>query len=74
MTLAGVVGSAVDSLLGATVQAGFECPACRRPTERAVHACGTACRHVRGVRWMTNDTVNLLAVSAAAGLGAAVAR
>lgn len=58
---AGVAGSLADSLLGALVQSRRRCDACDAWTERAVHVCGTATRHARGLRWMTNDTVNLLA-------------
>jgi uncharacterized protein (TIGR00297 family) len=60
ITLAGVAGSAVDSLLGATVQAIFYCPSCEKETERhPIHTCGTETRQVRGWGWMDNDVVNL---------------
>lgn len=58
---AGVLGGLGDSLLGATVQAKRHCARCDRWTERATHDCGVATEHRRGWRWMTNDTVNLLA-------------
>lgn len=58
---AGVLGGIGDSLLGATVQAKRRCARCQRWTERATHDCGVATEHGRGWRWMTNDTVNLLA-------------
>jgi uncharacterized protein (TIGR00297 family) len=58
---AGVLGGLADSALGATVQARRFCAACMKETERAVHDCGTRTTHARGLRWMTNDTVNLLA-------------
>lgn len=74
VALAGVAGSIVDSLLGATLQAGFVCPACNRPTERAIHICGAVSRQVRGARWMTNDSVNLLAIAAAAAVGFALSQ
>jgi uncharacterized protein (TIGR00297 family) len=61
ITLAGVVGSAVDSLLGATVQAIYYCPACEKETERhPIHTCGTETSQVRGWAWMDNDVVNLI--------------
>lgn len=58
----GVAGALVDSLLGATVQAVYRCPACSLETEQHPrHRCGAATQQVRGWRWMNNDTVNLLA-------------
>lgn len=69
LVAAGLVGSFADSLLGATLQANFCCPACRERTERRMHACGTATERVGGVPWLGNDGVNLLA----SGVGAAVA-
>jgi uncharacterized membrane protein len=63
--LAGVAGSTLDSILGATVQARRWCDRCAAPTERATHLCGAATRVIGGVRWIDNDVVN--AVSTAAG-------
>ena len=59
-----------DSLLGATRQASYFCPQCNKPTESRIHRCGTPTTHVRGVRWITNDVVNLAGtlVGALAGL------
>jgi uncharacterized protein (TIGR00297 family) len=60
-SLAGLVGSLFDSLLGATVQAIYSCPSCQKETERhPLHTCGTATTLVRGWRWMNNDVVNFL--------------
>jgi uncharacterized protein (TIGR00297 family) len=58
--LGGLVGSALDSLLGATVQTIYWCPACQKETERhPTHSCGTATVQVRGWGWFNNDVVNL---------------
>lgn len=58
--LGGVAGSYFDSLLGASVQAIYHCPACHKQTERHPHhTCGTPTSHLRGWRWMNNDMVNL---------------
>lgn len=65
----GVAGTLADSLLGATGQARRWCPRCQVLTEQSVHVCGTPTRHAGGLRWMTNDVVNLLATV----VGAAVA-
>jgi uncharacterized protein (TIGR00297 family) len=55
----GVAGSLFDSLLGATVQAIYTCPACAKETERhPVHTCGTPTVPLRGWRWLDNDGVN----------------
>jgi uncharacterized membrane protein len=66
---AGLAGSLVDSLLGASVQAGFYCPACQRETEATTHHCGTPTEHRRGALWFDNDTVNLVATLVGAVLG-----
>jgi uncharacterized protein (TIGR00297 family) len=70
---AGWVGSLTDSLLGATLQAGYHCAACDRCCEGAVHHCGGAARRVRGLPWLDNDGVNLAATSLGAGVGALLA-
>jgi uncharacterized protein (TIGR00297 family) len=55
----GLAGSTFDSLLGATVQSIYYCPACQKETERhPLHSCGTATRPLRGWRWLSNDWVN----------------
>ena len=47
----------VDSILGATVQAMYYCPACEKETERPIHNCGTRTRPMRGVNWLNNDDI-----------------
>jgi uncharacterized protein (TIGR00297 family) len=66
LVLAGVVGSLLDSLLGAIVQDVRWCDACGRETERRVHRCGQPARAHRGFSWLGNDTVNLVATAAGA--------
>lgn len=56
----GLGGALFDSLLGATVQAIYFCPACGKETEKRLHTCGTATLRRRGWRWLNNDMVNFL--------------
>ncbi len=69
--IGGVLGSLVDSFLGATVQAMYHCPRCDVETERRRHSCGSATIPLRGLPWLDNDAVN--ALSTLAGAAAAVA-
>ena len=65
---AGFLGSLVDSLLGATLQAIYTCPACGKYTEKhPTHACGAQTERARGLPWLNNDWVNL-ACTLSAGL------
>jgi len=73
-TLAGLGGALFDSVLGATVQAIYYCPACQKETERHPrHLCGAETIRQRGWPWLDNDWVNfacsLLGAVLAVGLG-----
>jgi len=68
--LGGSVGSLVDSLLGATVQAIYVSETRQKETERRVDPDGTPNEHVRGWRWLGNDGVNLISSLAGALVGA----
>ncbi len=57
---AGFLGSLLDSILGASVQAVYRHPETGQLTERT-HVGATPMEHVRGFRWINNDVVNFLA-------------
>jgi uncharacterized membrane protein len=70
IVVAGVAGSLADSAIGAALQALRWCPNCERACETNPHDCGTPTRLHRGVAWMDNDAVNLVATSTGAVVAA----
>jgi len=66
----GVLGSLIDSLLGATVQTMYYSPVRAKETERKIDPDGTANRHLRGWSWLGNDWVNFLSSAAGAAVAA----
>jgi uncharacterized protein (TIGR00297 family) len=74
VTASGLIGSLVDSLLGATVQAMYFCPLDRKETEKhPLHGCGTRTVPLRGWKWMNNDSVNFLCTAAGGALAVGLA-
>jgi uncharacterized protein (TIGR00297 family) len=63
-TVSGLIGSLVDSWLGATIQVMFRCEVCGKTIEKQTH-CEQRAVRIRGMRGMTNDYVN--AISSMAG-------
>lgn len=55
---AGLLGSIVDSIIGATVQAQYRCPSCGKITEKREHCQGNSTSLVAGFRLIDNDMVN----------------
>ena len=55
---AGFLGTIVDSILGASIQAKFTCEVCGKSTECLSH-CQQETRHLSGYLWLDNDWVNV---------------
>jgi uncharacterized membrane protein len=68
----GFAGAMIDSVMGASVQALRYCPTCARSCEINPHSCGTATTVRRGIAWLENDAVNLVATICGAAIGALV--
>ena len=69
-SLGGLLGALFNSLLGATVQAIYYCPHCKKETEKHPrHTCGTETTRIRGWSWLNNDMVNLGCALAGAVIG-----
>jgi uncharacterized protein (TIGR00297 family) len=74
VTAGGIAGLLIDSLLGATVQARYRCPACGEEGEMEECTCGRTRTLAGGISWMTNDAVNLLMAGAGAAVAAMLSR
>jgi uncharacterized protein (TIGR00297 family) len=73
LSLAGLGGSLLDSLLGASIQGIYTCPACQKETERhPYHTCGAPTTLRRGWSWLNNDRVNIACAAGGAILAVVV--
>lgn len=68
----GILGSLLDSVLGATAQSRRWCAACGSGTEQRTHRCGTRTEVRGGIPWLDNDGVNLVSTIVGALAGALV--
>jgi len=68
--LASFIAANLDSLMSATVQKMYSCEVCGKEVEGEEH-CGEKAIRLRGIGWINNDRVNMLAVlsSVIIGLG-----
>ncbi len=57
--ITGTAGSLVDSLIGGSIQANFQCAECNNITEKRKH-CNLPSMHVSGLYMVDNDMVNFL--------------
>ena len=59
ITVAGLFGMIIDSILGLTIQAQYKCPTCKKLTEKTFHCNEDNLALFRGIKWFNNDIVNL---------------
>lgn len=59
IVIAGSIGSLVDSFIGGSIQANFECIECNKFTEKRTH-CSVPSSYISGIYYIDNDMVNFL--------------
>jgi uncharacterized protein (TIGR00297 family) len=68
VAISGILGALIDSIIGATIQAQYQCPACQKTTEKLVHCGKYQTTLISGIRWINNDVVNLICTASGAAL------
>ena len=59
IVITGSIGSLVDSFIGGSIQANFQCLKCNNITEKRTH-CNASSLHKSGIYFIDNDMVNFL--------------
>jgi uncharacterized protein (TIGR00297 family) len=72
--LAGIAGSLIDSIIGATLQSRRWCETCQRETERHLHDCGMPTIQRAGLASLNNDAVNFVSTLVGGLLAASMVR
>jgi len=68
----GIIGTTIDSVLGAGIQGKYRCRECGKIVEN-LHHCEQPAEHISGLKWINTHMVNLISTSIGALLLAAVA-
>lgn len=62
--VSGFIGSTIDSILGATIQAGYWCNKCNLYSEDPIHTlCGCKTKFIKGFRCINNHIVNFISTA-----------
>lgn len=64
----GVLGSFIDSIIGASIQAQYQCQICQKRTEKRIH-CNLEARLIKGNLFINNDWVNFLSIGISTIIG-----
>ena len=59
ITILGFIGSLIDSILGSLIQVKYKCPKCHKITEKKEH-CHNKALYFKGIKYVNNDTINIL--------------
>jgi uncharacterized protein (TIGR00297 family) len=68
VAISGILGALIDSIIGASIQAQYQCPFCQKTTEKLVHCGKYQTILISGIRWINNDVVNLICTASGAAL------
>jgi uncharacterized protein (TIGR00297 family) len=68
ITIVGFLGSLIDTVIGASIQAKYTCTNCELMTEKTVH-CERVTQLISGFKWMNNDVTNFISILLASSIG-----